>query len=1475
MAVPERLLPFLYGPLQVTLRLMYRLLEGDSHMATPRTRILKLYLSSGITTEAKANLEILDSLGAVYYTDSSQSVVIRSKESLTFRPRDPSVGGSGVGGSITFGDPNQRASNFTVYADNTLFVKPIKLQSTTTSSTLELKTDVASNSSLNFSLSGDRTITLDGNLSISADLSFIGTGVYTLPGTGTVVTTTTSQTLTNKTIDAANNTLIGITSSNISNAAAIPYSKLVLSGSIVDGDVSASAGIEYSKLSLVGKIRGSDVDPANPIPYSKLSLANSISNADISASAGIPYSKLNLLDQLSDADINDAAEISLSKLETLPPDRLLISDALGKLTPVVTLPTVLGGTGVSGTATYPTSGTILTNANNVLVSGKSISGATNNFSNIPYSALSLVGSVTNTDISATASIDYSKLNLTGNISNTDISNDANIAGTKVLTSFGNQWLSTQQGLEMIEGGLYTRVRAAIDGQSSSLEFALPPNYGSNGQVLATNGSGEMAWVSVLTDNLANQYVDIGDTEANRTATDTGVLGDILASTLTGLTIKASVVTDSKISPTAAIALTKLAASTPSVVPQFDTSGFLVPSSTTSTELSYLSGVTSSIQDQLDSKQASGDYISSLTGEVTATGPGAASATVSNSAIIGKVLTGFAGGVNSPIVATDSILQAFNKTQGQLDGKQTSGDYITSLTGDVVASGPGVASSSIASTVVTGKLLTGYTVGSNATIASTDTILQAFGKTQGQINRLEEVIEDTQEPMGFVDKAEVILSYDPTTRTVSVAPVASTFSVWVQGIKYAFSSVQSVAHADVTGAHYIVFNSSGTLVSSTASFDWETEAFVAYVSYDTAQTPKGFAVDELHMAVMDWATHRELHERIGTYVVSGGLLDSASYLLAPGTPTNAGNRPAITSALVADEDNRTSLPALADNGPYTTMYKSGAAGAFLWQVSNANPYLYNVGTNAAQYNQFTGGAWQLTDVASGDFVNYYLFLIPSVQSGVSAQFRYVWIPGQASYSSLANARTESVLALNLTGLPASEIVPRYKVTLRRSNTYTTQGRVRIEEVTLISGSAATLVSTTNIGASDHRALSFRDAADQHPTSAISFPAQSPATPLAFDQIMDRVWSSGSLYDITITKNGDGTVNVGATDFVLRTSNSNTAPLKIYNIPGVNNLALTDEASNYIYANYNGGSPQWAVTTDITTIPCTDKCIAAIASRVGNTVYTTTLPFIQTDFMAKTERRLFNVNGMQRANGADLTTTNRTVAVTAGQFYFVNNLISSPAFDTAVASTFTYVYKNGSGGWTRTATQTLLTNSKYDDGSGTLATAATGTYVISWVYLVLDEPTVLYVVYGNQAYASIDVARNAQPPEGTDLPPELRRFSTAAFIGRCIIEQGTDNCEDASPFLTPLISVEQLAATGKYFEEFDTVDWAGPSGGFYSYTVLASTHGKGKNLIAQVFQLDSGEYELVLAHSLRINSVGDVTIRVPEVPDSRFQGKIVIS
>jgi len=221
------------------------------------------------------------------------------------------------------------------------------------------------------------------------------------------------------------------------------------------------------------------------------------------------------------------------------------------------------------------------------------------------------------------------------------------------------------------------------------------------------------------------------------------------------------------------------------------------------------------------KQNAGNYITALTGEATATGPGSVAITLSNTAVIGKILTGLSI-TGAAITATDTILQAFGKAQNQINGKQDTitltttgtsgaatligatlnipqytdaflgtvtsvsftlggsgtdlnssvvnstttpvitlnvptasatnrgalsaadwttfnskqiaGNYITSLTGEATASGPGAAAITLTNSAVIAKVLTGLNV-TGGTVIAADTILAAFGKVQNQINGL--------------------------------------------------------------------------------------------------------------------------------------------------------------------------------------------------------------------------------------------------------------------------------------------------------------------------------------------------------------------------------------------------------------------------------------------------------------------------------------------------------------------------------------------------------------------------------------------------------------------------------------------------------------------------------------------------------------------------------------------------------------------
>lgn len=150
-------------------------------------------------------------------------------------------------------------------------------------------------------MSGDASISQSGSLTIgsnavtnakfrqSAALSVVANATNATANVSDLTAGTDGQIL------ARNGTALEfrlLNNNNVSGTAAIAYSKLNLTGGILNADVNASAGIVYTKLNLTGGIVNTDVNASAAIAYSKLNLTGNILNADINASAGIVLTKL-------------------------------------------------------------------------------------------------------------------------------------------------------------------------------------------------------------------------------------------------------------------------------------------------------------------------------------------------------------------------------------------------------------------------------------------------------------------------------------------------------------------------------------------------------------------------------------------------------------------------------------------------------------------------------------------------------------------------------------------------------------------------------------------------------------------------------------------------------------------------------------------------------------------------------------------------------------------------------------------------------------------------------------------------------------------------------------------------------------------------------------------------------------------------------------------------------------------------------
>lgn len=111
-------------------------------------------------------------------------------------------------------------------------------------------------------------------------------------------------------------------------------------------------------------------------------------------------------------------------------------------------------------------------------------------------------------------------------------------------------------------------------------------------------------------------------------------------------------------------------------------------------------------------------------------------------VITRPLTGFVTDGNTAITASDTILVAFTKAQGQIDARISLTSPITGfavganstmLAADTLLAALGKVQGQINARITTATVLSAFTVGANATVANTDNIITALGKIQGQIN----------------------------------------------------------------------------------------------------------------------------------------------------------------------------------------------------------------------------------------------------------------------------------------------------------------------------------------------------------------------------------------------------------------------------------------------------------------------------------------------------------------------------------------------------------------------------------------------------------------------------------------------------------------------------------------------------------------------------------------------------------------------
>lgn len=329
------------------------------------------------------------------------------------------------------------------------------------------------------------------------------------------------------------------------------------------------------------------------------------------------------------------------------------------------------------------------------------------------------------------------------------------------------------------------------------------------------------------------------------------------------------------------------------------------------------------------------------------------------------------------------------------------------------------------------------------------------------------------------------------------------------------------------------------------------------------------------------------------------------------------------------------------------------------------------------------------------------------------------------------------------------------------------------------------------------------------------------------------SSGGAITSSATANA---VDVAAGTGFLKATDSDVATQTFFDWGASADMVVPSGTTRYLGLQYNAGTPILALRTTDTWDLDTEFPLGVIVNE-GGTRYIANIPWVTSDNMTNVIER-FDSTGFKRddrTGGLILSNTGtRNVAVSAGTLLARMSEISISALDTSGASTFDGYYQNGSGSFTKESASTAWNNTKYDDGSGTLATLTALNYVSRWFYIEADGS--LTMQYGRAQYATLAGALNDSVPSSA---PD-RIVKEGLLIGRFIIQaSGSSPSVTQSAFGTAftassVTNFSDLAGTATLSQGGTNASLTASNGGIFYSTSSAGAILSGTATAGQVLR-----------------------------------------
>lgn len=330
----------------------------------------------------------------------------------------------------------------------------------------------------------------------------------------------------------------------------------------------------------------------------------------------------------------------------------------------------------------------------------------------------------------------------------------------------------------------------------------------------------------------------------------------------------------------------------------------------------------------------------------------------------------------------------------------------------------------------------------------------------QPNRWFKPIHDYGSITGWPDNNYSSLTWNDGTRTITITNDATKnyFRYYNRGCEQRVTGTVSEVLPNTTGGYFFYYDLDNTIQLSTSAWDFS-EVPISYI-YWNATLGEGLALNERHTSKRNIEWHRGQHFNIGTYYLSGYGI--TGYTL--NTATDAAISYAIASGIILDEDIVYNGAGVSDGVQYYMMSRTGASGDWTWTKPSV-PILASTGR--IYFNEYTGGAWQLSEVDNGDFVNYYVIATTALNSA----YNIVVFAGQNSFNSLSEAQDVSLSSdISFGSIPFTEFSTLYRITYETNNSYTNTGKCRIATIADLRGSTTRSQVVGTIPVNNHSSLS---------------------------------------------------------------------------------------------------------------------------------------------------------------------------------------------------------------------------------------------------------------------------------------------------------------------------------------------------------------------------------------------------------------------